>query len=474
MSKDTQVMLRLTDIEVRENVRSELKVDGLDDLAQSIASVGLLQPITVSPNGGDHMVLVAGHRRVAAIERGIKDGVLHPDFEIPAIVNVEAQDQGHRTVVQLIENLQRDDLPVIDEAEGFAALKAGGMAQKDIAKQVGRSEAHVSKRLKLLGLPEDVQVLVNQGGVPLEVALELPGVPAEVARDVAKQGQKATVRDVKIRKAQAKATTDRVKIREQLEKAGITVFPHRYGITPPEGKEARFGEPVSKVADLPKRIAGVVISDYSTDVELEPVTFRAPSKSELEHQAQQEAERQKEAKAKDAERKRFGKAVDAFVDNPPSAADLVALAARLLQPRGYVTSTFMAGKDAELSDEGRTLTAWQLSGEASSIEARKVLATVLVAQLVNVADGYGLTDEDEIMGLIATAEDVGVEMRPHTQANVLSALARIWQRDAEMAERDAEQAIAEAEAAAETEEEDVPPSDSEADEGDAESEPESE
>lgn len=468
MSDSTQVMLRINDIEVKGNVRSG-ELEGLDDLAASIASVGLLQPITVSPNGGDHMVLVAGHRRVAAIQAGIKDGVLHPDFEIPAIVNEAAQDETHRTVVQLIENLQRDDLPVIDEALGFAALKEGGMAQQDIAKRVGRSPAHVSKRLKLLGLPEDVQVLVNQGGVPLEVALELPGVPDDVARDVAKQGLGATVRGVKAAKERAKTTVAKQKVRDQLEKEGIKIFGARFSIDVPEGKEVRTGEPVAKVADLPKRIAGVLINDYATDVEIVPVTFRAPSKSELEHQAERERNEKAQAKASDRERKRLLTAVDAFVDNPPAAAELLGLVARVCHPPTYgITSTFLATKDEELKEEGRSIAEWRLSGDMSSIEARKYLATILLQRIEDQSRSMGFTSEDVIMGLIDLGTTVGVKFGVHTENQLLRSLAAVWARD-EAAE---EQAIAEA--STETEEEDVPPSDSEADEGDAVSEPESE
>lgn len=427
MSKDgSQVLLRPQDIVVADNVRTE-ELEGLDDLAQSISTVGLLSPITVSTNGGEHMVLVAGHRRLAAIEVGIRDGILPPDFQIPAIVNERAKDPTHRTVVQLVENLQRDDLGVMDEARGYQALKDQGVTQQDIASQVGRSPAHVSKRLKLLTLPEDVQDIIDAGELRLEVAIELPGLNESVAREVAKMGARATVRDVKIRKENAKAAITRQKVRDQLEAANITVFPP-YGIEVPEGKVIHRGEGVSKVADLPKRIAGVVVNDYATDIELVPITFKAPAKSELERQAQVERQLKADAKARAKEQARLQASADAFIDNPPAAAELLAMLARVANPG---SSTFLDTKDQELETEGRTLEGWLASGELSALEVRKVMAAVLLRDIQQMASAYNHTDEEALLGLIDTAVQTGVEFSRYLSNMALSSLARIWQRDEE-------------------------------------------
>jgi ParB/RepB/Spo0J family partition protein len=453
VSDKTQVTLRLADLEVKDNVRSSMDTKGIDELAASIAEVGLLSPIMVSPNGGDAMIVVAGHRRVEAIRSAVKDGLLKPDFEIAATVVAEATEQAHRTVVQLVENLQREDLPIMDEARGYQALKDQGLNQKQIAQRMSRSEGHISKRLKLLNLPEDVQVLVDKGEIPVEVAIELPGATEAVARDVAKLGRKATVRDVKHRKELAKAAIERDRIRTELADAGITVFGQRWDAQreAPEGKEAHLGTPVSKVSQLPKRIAGVVIDDYATDVELTPVTFKAPSKSQLEDEQRRAKERKRADAAHAKEAKRYQSSLDAFVDNPPAAAELVALLARVYSPSQATRSTFLDTKDDELVNEGLTLEGWQASGEASTLEARKIVANLVVSGIHKVATGWGITDEAIIFGLIDTAEKVGVEFPQFVQDNTLSVLAGIWRRDEAAAELAEEEAVAQAEADAETE-----------------------
>lgn len=150
-----------------DNVRSDLGPDDeLDQLTASIAEVGVLQPIDVIVHPelgvGDYLV-VFGHRRRAASIRAGKT-------KIPGIVREYQPAQV--LVARLIENLHRADLAPLDEARAYLKLKQDhGLAQAEIAQRVGRSEAHVSKRLSLLLLPEPIQDAVDRGRITVTTAL---------------------------------------------------------------------------------------------------------------------------------------------------------------------------------------------------------------------------------------------------------------------------------------------------------------
>ena len=133
--------------------RTEIDEAGLAELAASIESSGLLQPIVVRPRNGSYE-LIAGERRWRAAGR-LGWG------KIPAVVK-DVDDQTLLTLA-LIENLQRDDLSPIDEAAGYQRLTAEfHLPQTDIARIVGRNRATVANLLRLLQLPPEVQALLHQ------------------------------------------------------------------------------------------------------------------------------------------------------------------------------------------------------------------------------------------------------------------------------------------------------------------------
>lgn len=156
----------------------------LDDLVASIRTQGVIEPVIVRPNGtGDTFQLVAGHRRLAAAIRADLNSV-------PAIVRSDLDDAG-AVVIALEENMRRLDIDPVDEASGYSQLLGFGWKQKDIAATFGRSAAHVSKRLRLLDLPEAVLNEVHAGELSIDVAYEIASVcgrhgldPSAVATEV--------------------------------------------------------------------------------------------------------------------------------------------------------------------------------------------------------------------------------------------------------------------------------------------------
>ena len=129
----------------------------LDELASSIVQHGLLQPVVVRRVGAGGYELVAGERRLRACRRlGMKT--------IPAIVR-DGSDRDS-ALLALVENLQRKDLCVLDEAEGYRRLMTEfRLTQEEIAKQVGKSQPTVANKLRLLKLPDEVRKAIVNGEV---------------------------------------------------------------------------------------------------------------------------------------------------------------------------------------------------------------------------------------------------------------------------------------------------------------------
>ena len=152
--------------------RRHFDEDALDELARSIETRGLIQPIVVRPHGREYQI-VAGERRWRAAQRAR----LH---EVPVIVR--ELDDAETLEIALIENIQRQDLNAIEEAEAYRKLTAEfGHTQEALAKLVHKSRSHVSNMLRLLDLPEGVRTLVVEGKLEMGHARALIGAPDPLA-----------------------------------------------------------------------------------------------------------------------------------------------------------------------------------------------------------------------------------------------------------------------------------------------------
>ncbi len=115
-------------------------LDDIDELAASIRTYGLLQPVVVRKKGKKYE-LIAGHRRVAAVQS--------IDWsEVPAVVREESAERAY--LLTLVENLQRDDLTPREEADALAELvRARNWSTHQVADAINRSQAYVSKRIRV-------------------------------------------------------------------------------------------------------------------------------------------------------------------------------------------------------------------------------------------------------------------------------------------------------------------------------------
>lgn len=129
--------------------RKDFNQRSLEELSQSIKSYGVIQPISVRQIKEDSYELIAGERRLRASELA----ELH---EIPAII-VDYRDK-ESAIIALMENLQREDLNFIEEAEGYNNLiEDHGFTQQEIAEKMGKNQSTVANKLRLLKLPDDIK-----------------------------------------------------------------------------------------------------------------------------------------------------------------------------------------------------------------------------------------------------------------------------------------------------------------------------
>ena len=161
--------------------RVQFDEDALDELAQSLAERGVLQPILLRPDGEDYQI-IAGERRWRAAQRAR----LHT---IPAIVR--EIDESTVAELALIENIQREDLNALEEAEGYRQLiKRHGHTQDDIGKLVHKSRSHVTNLLRLLELPDFVKQSLLQGDITMGHARAVASAPdpEEATREIIAKG----------------------------------------------------------------------------------------------------------------------------------------------------------------------------------------------------------------------------------------------------------------------------------------------
>ncbi len=156
--------------------RKRLAPEAQENLVQSIRAHGVIQPLLVR-RSGDQFELIAGERRLRAAQQlGLA--------EVPVVVKDAGRDQDS-LLLALIENLQREDLNAIEEAEGYHQLaEKFALGQDDIAGQVGKARATVTNALRLLALPADVKLMVTEGKLSGGHARALLGVEINEERSL--------------------------------------------------------------------------------------------------------------------------------------------------------------------------------------------------------------------------------------------------------------------------------------------------
>ena len=178
--------------------RTHFDESALNELAESISERGVLQPILVRPHGdGATYEIIAGERRWRAAQRAR----LHT---IPALV----RDAGEEITAELalIENVQREDLNPIEEAQAYQKLiERVGLTQEALASRFGRDRSYITNYLRLLRLPDDLQRLVEDGRLSTGHARTVLGLPhidqqRRVARHVLEKGLSVRATEALVKK----------------------------------------------------------------------------------------------------------------------------------------------------------------------------------------------------------------------------------------------------------------------------------
>ncbi len=178
----------------RRQPRRRFDDDGIAELSRSIAETGILQPVLGTREGERYRIL-AGERRVRAAR-------LAGLSEVPVVVREGVTDRDH-LLLALVENLQRRDLTVLEEAEAYRHLREDfGLTQEDIAERVGKDRATVANALRLLKLAVPVRELLESGELTAGHARALLALPSAadqetLAKEIVRRG--LTVRAVEAR-----------------------------------------------------------------------------------------------------------------------------------------------------------------------------------------------------------------------------------------------------------------------------------
>lgn len=178
------VTVRISEVEPnRKQPRKNFDDEKLDELAESIKNFGLLQPILVQKRDGYYEIIAGERRWRAALKAGLK--------EVPVIIREYTEKEILE--LSLIENLQRENLNPIEEAQAYKRLMDEfGMGQADVAQRVSKSRSAVANSLRLLKLEEEVQKMLVEGQISMGHArallpLEIPEEQVAVAGKVAEK-----------------------------------------------------------------------------------------------------------------------------------------------------------------------------------------------------------------------------------------------------------------------------------------------
>src|SRR6185312_11628835 len=239
--------------------RIQFGEESLEELADSIRERGVLQPILLRPDG-DSFMIIAGERRWRAAQRA----QLHA---IPAVIR--EVDESTLAELALIENIQREDLNALEEAEGYRQLiEQHGHSQEGVARLIHKSRSHVANLLRLLDLPEFVRQSLLRGDISMghARAVATASDPEAVTREIIARG-------LSVRQAEEEARRQKAKPRDSVRAAPS----HGAGVPDADlqALERQLGDMLGlKVQVVHKAHGGTVTLHYSSLDQLDMICQR--------------------------------------------------------------------------------------------------------------------------------------------------------------------------------------------------------
>jgi len=193
--------------------RTDFDGGEMESLAESIRAQGVLQPILIRPHPNE-----SGRYQIVAGERRFRAALLAGMTDIPAILR--ETDDSDAAIVALVENLQRQDLNAIEEAEGYQRLLQDfGMTHEALGFAVSKSRSHIGNTIRLLRLPDPIKQELRSGGLSSGHARALLNYPQpeELAEQVLKQGLSVRQTETLVAKKIAARGTPRQPKPERLD-----------------------------------------------------------------------------------------------------------------------------------------------------------------------------------------------------------------------------------------------------------------
>ena len=192
-NENGSTMLNINEVEPnRDQPRKIFNQNALEELAKSIEQNGIIQPILVRPMADGSYQLIAGERRWRAARMA---GLT----EVPVTIREMSDEEA--SIFALIENLQREDLNPVEEAEGLKSLiESYGFTQEEAADKVGKSRTAVTNTLRLLKLPTSVRNMLSDGKITAGHARALLGLDDE--KEMLKIAETTVAQDLSVRQVE--------------------------------------------------------------------------------------------------------------------------------------------------------------------------------------------------------------------------------------------------------------------------------
>jgi ParB family chromosome partitioning protein len=224
--EDSEQILHVNPKDIRPNPYQPRRIfddAAIEELAASMVEHGVIQPLIVRRDGASYQ-LVAGERRLrAALKAGLD--------QIPVVVKSLSDREAME--VSLVENLQREDLGPIEEAEAYKRLSEEfGLTQEQIAQRVGKSRSDVANTLRLLRLEPEVKQLINEGKISGGHGRALVGLPRDqqiaVAKSIVEKGlsvrgteEAVATKTAKRKRRQRQSQSSRIREAEEILAAAL-------------------------------------------------------------------------------------------------------------------------------------------------------------------------------------------------------------------------------------------------------------
>ncbi len=238
----------------KQQPRKNFKDKDIQELSDSIKNQGLIQPIIVRGTGDDSYEIIAGERRWRACQLA---GV----HSVDCVIMDASEDKVFE--LALIENIQRENLNVVEEAKAYKKLiTTNGLKTEDLSNKLGKSPSHISNLIRILELDEEIHQMIVSGKISMGHARALVGVPDAVERAKEIFEKKLSVRDVekstskykKVRKKQTQKDPNILDLEKELsDKIGLKTSIH-FNESGSSGSLTLFYSDLNQLDEIMKRL----------------------------------------------------------------------------------------------------------------------------------------------------------------------------------------------------------------------------